>query len=535
MNLHLIKYNNTNEYAVLIPDQTNVRLMDKIKSLPNIKYHPRHNCWSTPLRMDVLLKLKQWGGVLDKGLREYLYEKSATKTKNIQNLNYPIYMYQWEGVQFLKRNKGRVLIADEMGLGKTIQCIAWMCSTPDVFPILIVCPSILKLNWKAEIEKWTQLRSISVINGSSQGQDITSDIVIINYDILNVWKQKLKIAGFKTIIVDECHFIKNNSAQRTKALRLIAKYAKHVICLSGTPVLNRPAEIYNSVKLINPNIFPNQWHFFHRYCGARHNGFGWDFSGASNVEELHNILAKNVMIRRRKQDVLHELPPKIRTLIPLPIDNQIEYNYAEQDFIKYLIEKKGLEKASKASNAEMLTKIEELKTLAVRGKIKYVFSFIDSVLQNEDKVVVFGIHRFVVEALFSHYNGICVRIDGSTSTKQREHAIYNFQNNKKIKLFVGNMDAAGIGITLTASRTVIIIELPWTPGKLVQAEDRCHRITQLNTNATNIYYLLAHQTIEYKKIAPLLINKIEIANQLIDGGGHNDNSLLNNLLENITS
>ena len=266
-----------------------------------------------------------------------------------------------------------------------------------------------------------------------------------------------------------------------------------------------------------------------RYCNAYHNGFGWDFSGSANKEELHQKLTETIMIRRKKADVLPDLPSKLYSYIPMEICNTTEYKRAEADFIAFLAETKGKKAAEKASQAEHLVRIEALKQLAVQGKIKQAVQWIRDFLDNNgNKLVVFGVHKTVVDALMKEFKEEAVKVDGSVSATKRDEAVAAFQEDPNVKLFVGNIQAAGTGLTLTAASAVAFLELPWTPGESAQAEDRCHRIGQKDT--VNVYYLLADNTIEME-IAQLLDEKKAVLNAVLDGKEVEETQLLTELIK----
>jgi len=421
---------------------------------------------------------------------------------------------------------GRVLIADEMGLGKTVQALSWLQMHPEKRPVLIICPASLKINWMRETLKWVHDANVEIISGSAI-KEIKGNIVIINYDILWVWLNELRRLSPEVIIIDECHYIKSNSARRTKATKMIAKSVNHIIALSGTPIVNRPAEFYNAIKLISPNLFPNELAFLRQYCNPKFTGFGWDYSGCSNAKELHKILVSSIMIRRLKKDVLKELPAKIRSIIPVSISNRREYNFAEKSLIAFIQEAKGSEAARKALKAESLIRMNTLKQLASAGKINSVKQWIKDFLNVENKLVIFCVHRNIIDTLMEEFKDIAVKIDGSCSQQQRQMAIDRFQNDENTKLFIGNIRAAGVGITLTASSYVAFIELPWTPGELLQAEDRCHRIGQNKT--VNIYYIISENTIE-DKMMQIIDLKQENLSLILDGNLPARETLLTELI-----
>jgi len=285
--------------------------------------------------------------------------------------------------------------------------------------------------------------------------------------------------------------------------------------------------MYNVINIINPSLFPNRFAYAKQYCDAKHNGYGWDFNGASNTAELHQKLTSSIMLRRKKIDVLKELPAKQYSLIPFTIDNMKDYKFAEDDFLTYVKETKGTQAALRASSAEVLASIEALKQLAVAGKMNGVINWVRDFLESGEKLVIMATHKIVIDTLMQEFKDIAVKVDGSTTQQARHSAVQLFQDNDKIRLFVGNIKAAGVGLTLTAASSVAILEFPWTPGDLHQAIDRVHRIGQVN--AVNVYYLVARDTID-EKIAKMLDKKVKIIDTIMDGGHTEDSTLFEDLL-----
>ncbi len=234
------------------------------------------------------------------------------------------------------------------------------------------------------------------------------------------------------------------------------------------------------------------------------------------------------MIRRKKADVLTELPDKIRSFVPLEITNRNEYDYVEANFIDWLKDNISDSKAERAKRAEELVKVETLKQLAVKGKIKQVVEWIKDFLDSDGKLVVFAIHKETISALMEEFKNVAVKLDGSIPQNKRTEIAEQFQSDPNIRLFVGNIQAAGVAITLTAASSVAFVELPWTPGELSQAEDRCHRIGQ--KNAVNIYYLIAENTIE-ETIAKLLDTKRQVLDRVLDGTETDEQNLFSELLK----
>lgn len=567
------------EIAIIFPYSYDT--LQKVKTLEGRKYHgdgdPKY--WTCPIKAYSILKLKEWGFSLDGALAKYVIDnfsevkgfvdkelgldtkQTLSKEITIPGMLRNLFPFQKDGVSFIESRKGRALVADEMGLGKTIQALAFLQLHPEYRPAIILCPASLKLNWAKEIQStMTQRIKIQILEGKTPYR-LHGEIIIVNYDILYDWLLTLLQFKPNIIIGDEIHAIKNNDAKRTKAVKLLAnpmslfntrdkkgkdkttkeaellfkqglaQKAPHFIALSGTPIINRPIEIYNALSIINSSVIPDYWKYAKRYCGAVHNGFGWDFSGATNTEELHKILTDTIMIRRKKADVLKDLPDKIHSLVPITLSNQQEYDAIESDVIGFLRNSKGEQAADKASNAEVIVQIELLKQAAVRGKLNAVINWIQDFLESDEKLVVFATHKFVIDEFMSRFPQIAVKIDGSTSMTDRNLAVEHFQTNPKVKLFIGNIKAAGVGLTLTAASNVAIVELPWTPGDLKQAEDRCHRIGQKDT--VNVHMLIVPGTIE-EEIAELLDKKTKILDAVLDGKETDQGSLLTALIDSMT-
>ena len=523
--------NEYGERVIKITFTYDLDLLFKVRTLPGRKYYVESKCWCAPVHMETLNTLLKWGFVIDEHLKTFM-EKIATKenkilSEQIVGLKGELFPFQIKGVAFIEKHNGRALIADEMGLGKTVQALAWLQLHPERRPAIIICPASIKLNWEREAQKWVTHPKTEVLSGTTPWK-VKGKIIIINYDVLPDWIDELIKIEPAVLITDECHYYKSNQAQRTKAVKKLAKGIQNVIALSGTPVLNRPVEIFNALKLIDDSVFPDYWKYVRRYCAATYNGFGWDLSGASNTAELYERLTETVMIRRLKKDVLQDLPEKIYSFIPIDLTNRKEYDAAERDFLSFISREKGVEAAERASNAESLVRVGELKRLAVKGKILPVMDWIQNFLEVDGKLVVFAEHKFVIDELMHKFGEVAVKLDGSCTSIQRQKAVDIFQTEEECRLFIGNIQAAGIGITLTAASNVAFIELPWTPGALVQAADRCHRIGQ--KDCVNVYYLLAKETIE-EKIALLLDSKKKIVDAILDGKITEQSSLLTELIK----
>ncbi|MBE9489922.1 MAG: DEAD/DEAH box helicase [Bacteroidetes bacterium] len=541
----------------------------EIRTVEGRKWSAINKYWTIPLSLENALNLRNWKYRMSAGLKEwanekYFLKKNPIKEVKIKGLKGELFPYQKDGVLFIENHNGRALLGDEMGLGKTIQALAWLQLHKRKRPVIIICPASLKLNWFRETQAWINCSTLTILSGTKPYGFLPKGIIIINYDIVHYWLTALKACIPQVIILDESHYIKNNSAKRTKAVKKLCGRAPHVLCLSGTPIENRPVEIYNTIQVIDKTIFPNKWKFLHSFCDAKHNGFGWDFTGASNMKELHDTLVDKIMIRRMKKDVLKDLPDKMYSFVPLEMDNRQEYEEAEDNFIQYVQDKVEIEvreaysnfieqeslsrfvetdlqsivrvddhkleqlKTEMAGKTTVLSEIEALKQLAVKGKLDSVIEWVENFLKSGEKLVLFAHHKFVIKALMEHFKNIAVKIDGSVSQIKRQQAIDLFQGNDQVRLFIGNIKAAGIGITLTAASNVAIIEYPWTPGALKQAIDRLHRIGQKLT--VWVHYLMALDSIE-EKIAKMLDKKQKVLDAVLDGKETDASDLLTELID----
>lgn len=442
--------------------------------------------------------------------------------------------FQLEGARGIYKFRGRALLADEQGLGKTIQALYWIDKIPKCRPVLIICPASVKYNWQTEAMLHFNMRT-EVLEGNLRKKNyrLQEDVVIINYNILKSWMKVIKKWNPQCIIIDEVQYIKSLLAQRTLHVWELTDQAKSVVGLSGTPMTNRPVELWPVLRAINPKIFPDFKVFAWDFCKPRHHPrYGWMFDGATKTKKLHRILKRRCMIRRLKKNVLPELPTKRRRFACFPLERKAMkvYEEAENNFLGWL-RKKSPSRAKKARRAQALAKIGYLSRLAAELKLKHTIKWIEEFFECNpgEKLVAFTGHTFVIDAVKKHFGDSCVVIDGRVTGKARHDAVLQFKLNRKKTLFLGNWIAAGVGITLVTSRTIAALDFPWTPGDLLQGEDRAHRIGQ--KFKTWVYYLAALGTVEEKKIK-VLHRKSKVLNAILDGTQNaNDLDILNELLK----
>jgi SWI/SNF-related matrix-associated actin-dependent regulator 1 of chromatin subfamily A len=422
--------------------------------------------------------------------------------------------YQKVGVAFAAR-RSNTLIADEMGLGKTVMAIG-LANMGLGARMLVVCPASLRLNWRCELERWLiARRRITLIETGKDAWPLRPDVVVINYDLLGEYRTELRSLIWDLLVIDECHFIKSADAKRTVEVvgrldeetgeRLVPIPAKRRVLMTGTPILNRPLELWPIVHFLDPETWSDRSSFSRRYCagfrdgvprdtGSRHK----DFAGVSHLDELQDRLRSTIMIRRLKADVLKELPPKRRQIIVIPPNGCAKYLEAERQaqvcHEVALREARAAVELAKALDDEVACKnaVDRLRDASraafeeiarVRhgtavAKVPYVVEHLRAV---SGKCVVFCHHYDVVDDIKAELGDAAVVADGRVPTAERQAAVDRFQTDPACQYFIGSIRAVGVGITLTAASHVVFAELDWTPGAMSQAEDRLHRVRQRNS------------------------------------------------------
>lgn len=445
------------------------------------------------------------------------------------------FKFQIEGFRKIKKLKGRALLADEMGLGKTLQALMYANHLINQrkpkgleTPIVVMCPASVKWQWQNEILKHLGKKSV-VLEKKTPGFNFNNikhvnrdNIFIVNYDILGTiygtaktWNKFFRKLKPELVVLDETHYIKNRKAKRTRYTRDLCEKVKRVIAISGTPLTNRPAELWPTLHVLNPSKWASFKDFGERYCQPEYTRFGVQYKGASNLGELHRKLTRSCMIRRKKMDVLKDLPAKTRTLTPVTLKDMAQYVKAEREFLKWLKDTHP-DRYDKTRHAQMIVQMGYLKRLAGTLKLPTMMEWIDTFLEEtEDKIVIFGVHKGVLHPLREKYEDISVLVDGGITGRKRQLAVDLFTKKKSKRIFFGNIVAAGVGLNLTVATHLAFAEINWTPGEHVQAEDRIHRIGQ--KNAAMINYLLAKNTIE-EDLAKLIQIKQGISDAVLDGG-----------------
>ncbi|XP_023786973.1 SWI/SNF-related matrix-associated actin-dependent regulator of chromatin subfamily A-like protein 1 isoform X4 [Cyanistes caeruleus] len=414
--------------------------------------------------------------------------------------------FQREGVNFAISRDGRLLLADDMGLGKTIQAICIAAYYQQEWPLLVVTPSSVRFTWAEAFHRWLPSLSPESTNVIVSGKDnLTGSLInIISFDLLSRMDKQLK-STFQVVIVDESHFLKNTKTARCQAAMPLLKAAKRVILLSGTPAMSRPAELYTQIAAVQPTFFPQFHSFGLRYCDAKKMPWGWDYSGSSNLTELKILLEESIMIRRLKSDVLSQLPAKQRKMVvvaPEGISAKTKAALAAE--AKKMA--KGYESKQQEKEA-LLVFFSRTAEAKIRSVVEYILELLES---GNNKFLVFAHHKIMLDAVVAELKKKHVeyiRIDGCTSSAERQSLCQKFQFSEKQAVAVLSLTAANMGLTLSAADLVVFAELFWNPGILIQAEDRAHRIGQ--TSSVNVHYLVAKGTAD-DYLWPMIQEKIKV-------------------------
>jgi SWI/SNF-related matrix-associated actin-dependent regulator 1 of chromatin subfamily A len=401
--------------------------------------------------------------------------------------------HQKEAIIKLLEND-KFILADDMGLGKTSSAIiASIEAKPS--KTLIICPASLKQNWKREIENYSN-KEIYICEGKKY--EDSADFVIINYDIIKNFhslktkeESLIQKSKFDLVIIDECHYIKSPQASRTKLINDICKDINKIWLLTGTPLTSRPIDYFNLLSLVDSPVSKNWMAYVKRYCAGYQFSVGmnkvWNVSGASNLDELRERTSP-LLLRRLKENVL-DLPEKIITPIYLRLKSK-EYEDVMGEYFEWV---KNNPKESKSLSVQF-SKLMKVRQIIADEKIKSTIEFIENTLEQEKKIIVFSNFTNSLNKIYEHFNKIAVKLDGSSTAKQRQESVDEFQTNDKIKVFVGNIKAAGVGITLTSANVVIFNDLSFVPADHSQAEDRAYRIGQ--KNSVSVLYPIFENTIE---------------------------------------
>jgi SWI/SNF-related matrix-associated actin-dependent regulator 1 of chromatin subfamily A len=453
------------------------------------------------------------------------------------------YPFQAKGVRKIIVCQGTTLLADEMGLGKSPQALwAMQKLSPAGRAVVIVCPASLKENWRREVRKHlgrraTVLHHLRPPRGWAPAGP--GGIYIIGYDCLaravarrstgwvpGSWGPALADLRPAMVIVDECQMIANPTALRSRATKRLARPCPRRLALGGTGGLNhRPIELWNTLNMLWPQRFGSRFAFAKEFCELKKNPYGfWDYSGASHLDRLHQQLTDLGMVRRRKEDVLTELPAKTRVIITLTLPTAAQglYTKAAEQARTFLAQAEkrlpGLTDARE--RRDLLTEVRHrlwgVKARVGRLKLPQVIHWVGDFLSSGEKLLLFGIHHNVLRPLHRHFDRLAVLVDGDVTGAERQAAFDQFNANPAVRLLVGHIDAAGLGWSCSSASNVAFAELAWGPAQHEQAEERVRGLGRGTGLPVTAHYLIAQDTVE-ERLCRALTRKSGHLGAVLDG------------------
>lgn len=480
------------------------------------------------------------------------------------------FVYQKQAVAFFETCKGNAILGDQPGSGKSLMAIAF--AVKNQFKTLVIVPASLKLNWRNEIQKFTnencfiyKFKPKKKDNVIVYGKD-ESLFHVINYESLESYfdfdythkcqnfnckwegiteikkydkcpncgrpksikskshhliskKDKdgelLDPSFYDLIVIDEAHYIKNPTAFRTQIIRKAFKQSSKKLLMTGTAIKNRPYEFFTLLNLIDSKEWSNAHAFGVRYCNAHQDKFGhWNYEGSSHLDELYERISP-FFLRRLKKDILKFLPPKTFTTIPIELmpEKMREYKKIEDGVVD--------EASEEDDKMTHLARIQKLKQFTSNYNAKQSIEFIQNIIDGDEKIVVFSQFISTTQYIHEHFKDVSVWFTGKHNMIEKQDSVDKFMNDENCKVFVGTIGAAGVGITLTSASIVIFIDLPWTPSDFEQCSDRVHRASQKSDNV-QIIKLICQNTIDVD-VERLLEDKGKILSQVLDGELVEDN------------
>jgi SNF2 family DNA or RNA helicase len=429
-----------------------------------------------------------------------------------------LYPHQVEGVAFLMGRR-RAILADDMGLGKTRQAVVAATHLEPEGPYLVVCPASVKQNWAREIEMVEPDAETAVV-GPQPPPAITWDgWVVINYDILEKHFEIIASRPWNAIVFDEAHYLKNHKSKRSRLCRSLVDGCEGqpvVFSLTGTPLTNRPRDLFPLLQLCGHPMGRSFLSFAKRYCAAEHNGFGWVTDGASNLEEL-TIELHGIMLRRRKDDVL-DLPPKTRTWLNVEVPEGTARRETAE-VLAVLMESQSSADSSSGGltgqdRTRLIAKLTRVRRKLATAKARRTIEYVQNALDQDEKVLVFSCYDAPINRIYKKFADNAVVLTGKTPTPKRQALVDRFQNDPDTRVFVANILAGGVGLNLTAARQVVFNDLDWVPANHWQAEDRAYRIGQ--TGTVQVSYMVAESTVD-EFVRTVLETKAALASAVVDG------------------
>jgi SWI/SNF-related matrix-associated actin-dependent regulator 1 of chromatin subfamily A len=436
-------------------------------------------------------------------------EVRAEALARAERLAAGLFPHQVEGVAFLLGRR-RAILADDMGLGKTRQSIVALTEAAPIGPWLVVCPASVKRNWVREILAARSGDTVQIVGPADPPAPGYTGWVVINYDLLAKVDALLEDLPWTGMVFDEAHYLKNYKSKRSKiSCALVAAAPNAVLhALTGTPLTNRPRDLFPLLQLVGHPMGRSFLTFAKRYCDATHNGFGWVTDGASNLVELRTQL-HGVMLRRTKDEVL-DLPPKLRTWLTVEVP-EATGKKATRRVLETLIAR-----PAGGDRIRLLADLTKARQEIAFAKTANTIEFVDGIVAQGEKVIVFSAFDDPVQRIAKHFGESAVLLTGATPSGKRQALVDGFQNDETVRVFVANIVAGGIGLNLTAARQVVFNDLDWVPANHWQAEDRAYRIGQ--TSTVNVTYFSATGTVD-EFVSHALAVKSGLIEAVIEGTG----------------
>ena len=431
-----------------------------------------------------------------------------------------LFPHQVEGVAFLLGRR-RAILADDMGLGKTRQALAALSHAAPAGQVLIVCPASVKRNWAREISLAAVEGSVHIMEGTAK-QRIPRDArwVVANYDILGRHVDAIGAVPWAGLIFDEAHYLKNHTSARSKVARELASRAAEVAkqeppvyLLTGTPLTNRPRDLFVLLQLVGHPLGRSFLSFAKRYCDAKKTDYGWKTDGASHLEEL-TVQLHGTMLRRAKEEVL-SLPPKLRAWLPTTDAAGIATREMREVVDLLVARATGdLEASDQRSRTRLLAILTKARQKVAVAKVPTTLELVRGAVEQGEKVIVFSCFEDPLQQLADAFGSAAVVLTGKVPSGRRQRLVDRFQQDDKVRVFLANIIAGGTGITLTAATQVIFNDLDWVPANHWQAEDRAYRIGQ--TRTVNVTYVVGVDTVD-EFVQAVLETKTALVRSVVEG------------------
>jgi SWI/SNF-related matrix-associated actin-dependent regulator 1 of chromatin subfamily A len=554
------------ENRFLIQFDFNRRISKEILKVPEVEYNHKYRRWEAPIHAaDSVFRFgARFGFILpEKVSRPNPFHRVTAELPElkheIEGLKMNLFPYQKNGVAYALE-KGSCIMGDAPGLGKTAQAIAAVCAA-DLFPCLVICPASLKYNWLLEWKLWTDRHDAAILTDAIKNtwnvfhQMGLHDVFITNYESLKKYfvvkidtprGERFKVSHvrfnpnmqlFKSVIIDESHKCKDASTMQSKLCYGLTRNKEMILLLTGTPIVNRPVDLLSQILMVGKMQPFGTISAFREMCADEER---WP--------EINALLRENCYYRREKQSVLKDLPDKYHQKVYCSIDNREEYRAALDSLATYLTEYRQATEAQvmKSMRGEIMVRIGILKDIAARGKMNDVMEYIDNIVEQGEKIVVFIYQHKIADRLRERYPD-ALFFTGAQSEDERNRAIDDFQRCEQCgvrferhedanhefvpsphNIIFVNYKAGGVGITLTASSTVLFVELPWHPADVEQAESRCHRISQ--KNAVQVSFFIGKDTID-EQIMQIIEDKREMSEACTGAVDNTEESIIHSIME----